>query len=188
MTAFKTIIPKKLQTQAMLNAIVTEATKQGKLMLKDFDATTKTWTGDKPEFRATIEVKPQNNAVSGTFPNTINLIIAPKDDNSKGAKVWQYVNKGTSVRHAVMSKGFIPKTRTGQLNSWKGKGKMVFVSKKIKLPGIKARKWDKALSDKWRDKYAAAMQKAMGVAAKDSGHDIQSGQNNILPHDYLRGY
>jgi hypothetical protein len=109
----------------------------------------------------------------GQFPKQIILTISPKSDGSRGAKKWQYLNKGTPYpRHALMTKGFVPKTRPGFLGSEPGHGGLLIVSKKIKLPGIKARKWDKALSVKWAKLYAAAMKKAMNPTAKASGHDI----------------
>ena len=154
---FKTILPKKLQTQKMLNVLVNGCTEMGKQMVKDFEATTKTWQGDKPNFRAKVVIDPPNMPMFGKFPNKISVEVRPLDDNSRGAMKWFFLNYGTKVRYAMMTPGFIPKTTIGNLSSRAGKGKMLFVSKKHPMPGIKARKWNIALRRKWLDEYKKRM-------------------------------
>ena len=166
MTSFKVIIPKPLQVNAMVNVLIKETEKLGKDMVKDFNSTTRTWQGDKPVFKATMKM---DNRTNNGWPNRIILTVAP-GNNDKGAEVWQYLNKGTKVRYAVMSKDFKAKTRPGLLKSYAGKGKMLFVNKKIKRPGIKARKWDERLYDKYRNILSEQMYKVEEDMAKASGH------------------
>ena len=74
---------------------------------------------------------------------------------------WHYLNEGTRVRRAVMSKDFIAKTQPGNIVSGSGAGGVVFISRKIALPGIKARHFDKSIRDElkpqlkaiWRETY-----------------------------------
>lgn len=165
---FKAIIPKKLQTQAMLNVLVNGCEKIGKQMVKDFEATTKTWQGDKPDFQAKVLVEPPNMPVFGKFPNKITVSVAPKDDHSRGAMKWFYLNYGTKVRYAVMSDPFAPKTKEGWLGSGAGKGKMLFISKKHPMPGIKPRKWNSALARKWSKQYKARIYDLMYPMVKVS--------------------
>ncbi len=58
---------------------------------------------------------------------------------------WFWLNKGTKVRHAVMSKDWQSKTRPGDLMSGPGEGDVVFVSMKINLPGIAKRGWSEII-------------------------------------------
>lgn len=57
----------------------------------------------------------------------------------KAGEIYGYIDNGTRVRHAVMSPDFLAKTRPGVIFSGPGRGGVVFVSRKINLPGIKAR-------------------------------------------------
>lgn len=170
---FKAVIPKPLQTQKMLNVLMNGCQKIGKKMVKDFDKTTKTWQGEKPEFRANVVINPPNAPVAGTFPKNITVMVAPKDDGSRGAMKWFYLNYGTKVRRALMSADFSPKTKPGLLKSYKGKGKMIFVSKKLKLPGIKPRKWNIALMNAWDDQFKKEMLDLMYPVIEISGHSAR---------------
>lgn len=177
---FRAILPRPLQVQAMLNKLVNEMTKIGKDMVKDFDKTTRTWEGEKPEFVARILVNPPNAPNLNTFPRNLTIEVAPKDNGSVGARNWFFLNYGTKVRHAVMSKDFKPKTTVGLLSSKKGRGRMVFVSKKIKLPGIKPRKWNIALRRKWDTEFANRMRKVMYPVVVVSGHKALVGPHGGL--------
>ena len=68
---------------------------------------------------------------------------------------WHYLNKGTSVRRAVMSPGWVSKTQPGNIVSGSGSGHVVFISRKIALPGIKARHFDKSIADELRPQLKA---------------------------------
>jgi hypothetical protein len=93
--------------------------KTGVKLLKDF---TRPWS-HQPEFQVETE---------GTAKSLVVLIGT--DD-----KIFGFIDQGTRVRRAVMSRDFIAKTRPGSLKSGAGRGGVVFISKKINLPGIKAR-------------------------------------------------
>lgn len=68
---------------------------------------------------------------------------------------WHYVNEGTAVRRAVMSRDFVAKTQPGNIVSGSGSGHVVFISRKIALPGIKARHFDKSIADELRPQLKA---------------------------------
>jgi len=108
-------------------ALIAEGKEQKRLL----QVTTKTWKGAKPNFVSTVNMDPQQAYV----------ITQPDDPNSEGGRKWWFLELGTRVRYAVMSRDFKAKTRRGVLGSSAGKGGMVFVSKKIRRPGIKARNW-----------------------------------------------
>lgn len=56
-------------------------------------------------------------------------------------KIFKYLDEGTAVRYATMTKDFKPKTRTGVFYSYAGAGKVAYVSKAVPRPGIRARDW-----------------------------------------------
>jgi hypothetical protein len=90
--------------------------------LQLFKGTVKNWKHDV-EFVSDIDFGPDGVT-----------IIAGTDD-----QVYFYLDRGTQVRRAVMSLDWQSKTRPGSLQSGPGRGRVVFISKKISLPGIKAR-------------------------------------------------
>lgn len=62
-------------------------------------------------------------------------------------KKWIYLDKGTKVRYATMTKNFVPKTKVGVFYSYQGAGKVAYVRKKKPRPGIKARGWSEKVDD-----------------------------------------
>lgn len=72
-------------------------------------------------------------------------------------KNYIYIDRGTSVRYATMTKGFKAKTKVGVLYSYQGAGRVAFVNKAKPKPGIQARgftvKIDKAVTKKIRQVY-----------------------------------
>lgn len=172
---FRVIVPRKLETNGM-DAIIRDAViKAAKDMGKDLQATTKTWKGDKPRIQTEAKlVPPSNNPPASTVHRSYTASTWAREDSSMGYKKFNWLEKGTKVRRAIMSKPFIPKTRVRQLNSWRGKGGVVFISKKVKRPGIKARKWTETLYKKWNkpSMFKARMDAAIKKAAKASGHKV----------------
>lgn len=71
--------------------------------------------------------------------------------------VFNYVEGGTDVRHAAMSWDFVPKTTPGSLRSARGNGRLLFVSKKINLPGLDARNFYELSAKKQRPAFIAKM-------------------------------
>jgi hypothetical protein len=169
---FRVIIPKPLQKNSMDAAIRDAVIKDAKAMGKDFEAVTRTWKGDRPRIQSEAKLTPAGTAPATGMHTVFTASAWPKNDGSRGYWKWVWLDLGTKVRYAVMSPNFVPKTRPGQLNSWAGKGKMLFVSKKHPMPGIKARKFTKALRVKWEKPFKQHMQAAVAKARKLSGHAI----------------
>ena len=90
--------------------------------LQLFKGTTRHW---QHEVQFTSDIDFTGDGVS---------LIAGTDD-----QVYYWLDKGTSVRRAVMSPDWQSKTKPGSLQSGTGRGRVVFISKKINLPGIEAR-------------------------------------------------
>ena len=163
---FRVLIPKKLNVNGMFAPIRDAAIKAAEDMAKDMKKVANTWKGDKPVIQSEAKLVPSGNGPYPMFHTGFTSSAWPKADGSKGYLKWLWLDAGTKVRYAVMTKNFVPKTRTSQLNSWAGRGGMLFVSKKHPMPGIKARKFTKALRERWekptmfRARMAAAVKKA----------------------------
>jgi hypothetical protein len=136
------LLPKEpfLDADAIIRTLTNTMKGLAKDIKVDFDTTTRTW-GNEPEF--VIEEAGLEFSVYTTD------------------KIYFFLNRGTSVRHAVMSHDFSPKTRSGYIGSNKGEGGVVFVSRKINLPGIEARKFDEAIITKWQPLVPGLLQRAI---------------------------
>lgn len=161
---FRVIIPKKLNVNGMQAPIRDACIKDAIAMGKDFEKVTKTWEGDKPRI--------QTEAKSGVpaFHDSFIASAWPRADNSKGYWKWYWLDEGTRIRYATMTKGFRAKTRKGFIGSVKGKGKMLFVNKQMPRPGIKGRKFTIAIRKKWEPLFKKHMATALEKARKASGH------------------
>ena len=147
---FKYQIPKITLSSAQVRGTIL-STLQGQVreMTKDLEATTATWQEHHPVFSNTIKYKGGDVKVS----------IGTDDE------VWNYLNKGTSIRWAVMTKNFQAKTtkrsfssRTGQgYARLRGKGIMTKLGIPPKVPGIEARDWFGRLRDDYDDVIAGQL-------------------------------
>lgn len=116
-------------------------------MLADFRKTVRGWK-KKPEFR-----------IDDRKPNRL---IVTSD------KVYRFVSKGTRVRYAIMTKDFISKTNPGMAVSGPGQGRVVFVSRKHPMPGIKAREFEIKIAMKWRPEIQKMVQKEIKKVARQA--------------------
>lgn len=100
--------------------------------VKEFDKVTNTWN---------------EKAVFVVRPRSMSVDVVTTD------KKFIYLDRGTSVRYAVMSEDFSPKTRVGVLGSSRGRGGMIFVSRRHPKPGIEARGWSALVQAKIQAKF-----------------------------------
>lgn len=135
-------IPKDLLPDAnKLERILENAlTMTAKAVKVDFDTTTKTWT-TRPEFQI----------ARGKFLRK----VFTEDAN------YGFVNDGTTVRYALMSPDFKAKTRPGFIGSGAGAGDLIIVNRNNPRPGIKARQFDKMISEKWEKEFPIQIQRAI---------------------------
>ena len=117
-------------------------------MLESFELTTSTWN-HKPKFRRYLRV------TSGEIYMSITT-----DD-----KIYNWVSNGTKVRHALMSKDWVSKTRERVLTPGGGRGHMVYVSKKLIRPGIKPRYFPQEIWHHRQKRFTEDIQAAIGRAA-----------------------
>lgn len=117
--------------------------KTAKAMKRSFARTTRTWE-HAVQFRQLTESQPN--------PTVLVYTTDP---------IYGYVSGGTRVRRALMSPDFSPKTRPGALDSRPGSGGVVFVSRKLSLPGIEARRFPELVEEKHRKPYQREVEQAI---------------------------
>lgn len=156
----KAIRPKMIRAEKMAAILVEELERQGTLVKKEYEKTTRTWR-HKPVFE--IETSAYAAAASRGRAGLLGraMVSVTTDDD-----IFRYVDQGTRVRHAVMSRNWKSKTRVRVIGSRAGAGRMVFVSRKINRPGIKAREFSKEIRSRRRKPFYNAMRKAMEKAVR----------------------
>jgi hypothetical protein len=127
-------------------------------VIQDYYKIKRTWE-NKPRHESIIECEPKFPAVSVLFGAT---------GDDQAVKEWNFVNEGTKVRRAIMSKDWKSKSSVKHIGSSAGRGHVVFISKDISLPGIKARKFDEAISENWNPRWKNIVIKAMKTAKNAS--------------------
>lgn len=120
---------KKLEPEILQHNLLIALVERAEKVQKDFEKTTATWHTQAAEFSITT---PEANA----------------KEVATNSEIYRFLNSGTSVRYATMSKDFVSKTRPNWIGSGGGAGKKLFVNRKKPKPGIKARNFDKAIAKK----------------------------------------
>ena len=87
-------------------------------------------------------------------------------------QVYKYIDRGTRVRRALMSRDWRSKTKVNVISSFSGAGKMLFVSRKLSLPGIEARNFSQIILRRVQDKAASRVRKALNEAAAGAGFGL----------------
>lgn len=114
---------------------------QGAAIKRDLEATTATWQKHSPRFFLQVNYGGGQGRIL-VYTNDV---------------IWGYLDRGTAVRYATMSKNFIPKTTPFFLGSRPGRGYKKYVSKWIPRPGIQPRHWTIAILIKHKDSFNQAV-------------------------------
>lgn len=131
----------------IVNAALRELVQQEAIPL--FQNTTKTWQ-NKPTFTAAPTARGWQVEIDPAFP-------------------YQWVNKGTRVRYATMSKDWKSKTKPGVLASFNGKGRLLFVSRKHPRPGIQARNFQDIIMKRMQARAANKVRQSLNQASYGAG-------------------
>jgi hypothetical protein len=126
--------------------------------LADFKKTTANWT-HKPKFSSKI--------LTGASAGGVQVQVATDD------AIYRYIDEGTKVRYATMSKDWESKTEPDVVGTFPGKGRRLFINKKRPRPGIKARKFSKNIAKTTQKELARVTKNALARAARRSGHGIK---------------
>ena len=97
--------------------------------------------------------------------------VLTSGDGSK-ENPYPFVAKGTRVRYARMSPGFVSKTQPGLISSRRGRGGVIRVDKSKPLSGIEARRFEENIARIQKPRLNTRLNKALGRYVKKSGHAI----------------
>lgn len=155
------ILPAKFDPDAFSREMIKEMSRFNAEINKDFDKTVATWEG-KPKFRATVAVS--QDLIEGHV-RTVRIF-----GDKPPELIYYFINQGTKVRFARMTKDFEPKTRVRVIDSFPGSGGLEAVDPRIPNPGIVGRKFNEAIATKHRARLAFRLQVALKRGAIASGH------------------
>ena len=125
--------------------------KMAKRMKRSFERTTRTWE-EEVRFQQITEGRPEPTVVIYTTN-----------------RIYGFVSGGTRVRRALMSPDYDPKTKPGVLDSFPGRGHVVYISRNLSLPGIEARQFPKLVEKEHRRAYRNGIEQAIRRAVKRKG-------------------
>ena len=160
---FKAILAGKPNRQKFMNILEDEMYYVGELPLQDFELITDTWW-NQPNFF--IEVTSEKNVIE-TFVGVISHWT--KGQPAEPEDIFMFNTRGTSIRHALMSSDFSPKSKKGLIGGFVGNGELLRVSKDIIQPGIEAREHEQTVAKKEAKPMARKIQAALLHAAVETG-------------------
>lgn len=162
----KAILPKGvLQPREVARAVRNKLVDEGRIVQRALRGTVGTWR-NAPTFEMTQHVAP-------TQGQAIYVTVSPAGD-PEAVRHFKFVNDGTAVRWAVMSKDFRPKTTPGKLKAGPGKppadpvlrGRSQMFSPR---PGIVARKFTFIIKADRQPKFSTAVRAALARAMAKRG-------------------
>lgn len=163
--------PKAFNKQGFTTSLIDGYKSLAKDITKDFDKTVSTWT-HKPKFSVLVQSTAQQIEAHFSY-----------QDSEGGGKRYTYLDEGTRVRYALMSRDWISKTKPSigsgagvHLSSGAGRGHVVVIRRDRPRPGIKARGWTKAIAEKWKRSIKSDMEKHLSKAVRESGHAVTGGR------------
>ena len=140
----------------MINQAREVLSRIGKQSMTQRQKTTKTWSGDSPNWHVEL-------STPGAYQARLEVVM---EGTVLGMKKWYWVSKGTKIRYGTMTKGFKPKTKVKTISSYKGKGQMWYVNIKKPRPGIDARLFDETINERMDAKVEDQMETRIARALK----------------------
>jgi hypothetical protein len=114
-----------------------------------FEATTRTWV-NQPTFTPVQTARGWQVQVNPAEP-------------------YKFVDRGTRVRFAFMSKDWKSKTKPGVIASFKGAGRVLFISRKRPRPGIQARNFTDTITKRMQARAANKIRQALSDTSYGAG-------------------
>lgn len=134
--------------QAMIRAgIQAELVEEGRIIQNMYRATVRTWDRSV-DFSVLLEMGGDEWSVT-----------VYTDD-----RIYQYIDEGTSVRYATMTRNFVPKTRNRVIGSQQGRGGVAYVSTRRPRPGIEAREFSDEIFARRSPIFEARVEKIINNA------------------------
>lgn len=163
---FKAIKPKAFNNKAIVDSIKQRGETAKNLLLKDYQAGTRTWS-HKVEFDAELIINP-NGGVSITV-DTDDEIYTFVHDGTKPHKI----EPKTPGRRLRFQGTYTAKTVPGVIQSRSGGSSGEFQYRQsVQHPGSKGRFFTKPIFKKWRPFFEREMKRALAEGAKNTGHSI----------------
>lgn len=117
-----------------------------------FQNTTRTWTS-QPTFEPTQTARGWAVKVDPPFP-------------------YGWVNHGTRIRYATMSKDWKSKTKPNVIASYAGRGRVLFISRKRPRPGIVARNFSDIIMRRIQTRAAGYVRDKLNEASYGAGQGL----------------
>jgi hypothetical protein len=148
---FKGIKAAVLRTDVIRLELLNALRSEGRAAVREFKKTVATWNEEKPDFDFLI-------GLSGSSGGATVVIGATGDE--KGVKKWTWLNEGTRIRWALMSKDWRSKTTPYVLESGPGMGRVVIRGRMAMLkrhippqPGIEPREWTRIIAERRKEPF-----------------------------------
>jgi len=167
MTVFlvKGIKPSRLNVDVYRQEILNDLRAEGKVHQKELKKTTRTWQGETPKFESLIGLE---RGSSGSAS-----VMTGPTGSDKAVNKWEWLNKGTRIRWALMSRDWQSKTRPRWFGSGRGAGRVIIAGRRAMTmrgirprPGIEARGWSDDLTKRRRRPFTRRMIGAMQRASR----------------------
>lgn len=131
---------------------------------------------DEAVHQSTLEAQQMFQATTATWTHQPTFEIAHENTGRWGVKtddkIYHFLDMGTRVRYATMSKDWKSKTTPRVISSGSGAGRMVFVSRKHPRPGITARQFSRIIHERAQAPTANRLRAALKQATYGPGAGI----------------
>jgi hypothetical protein len=128
MTIYK---PKPGNVDAMRRAILRAVDETVDVIQSDFKDVTGTWKHETYPQRENAHIV-GDDAVGGVSSDDLPLFL---------------LDEGTPVRHAVLSRDWRSKTTVRTIKSGHGAGRVLYINKNVRLPGVEAREFSDVIAE-----------------------------------------
>lgn len=152
----RAIIAEPFDIDAALALLADGVQTEGETQQKLYRKTTATWKS-KPDHEL-------------EFSRDKKEIIAT---NITDNRIYYFLHEGTKVRYAILSRDWKSKTTPRRLSSGSGRGRVVFISRKLPQPGIEAREWTDVIIRNRKRPFQRDMQKVMELIARTANRERQ---------------
>jgi len=110
--SLKAIKPKPLRVDAIRLELLNELRKEGAVQRKELKKTVKTWRGETPEFESLIGLERKAGGSA--------MVVTGPTGSKKAVSKWEWLNSGTRIRWAVMSRDWRSKTMVRRFSGRRG--------------------------------------------------------------------
>jgi hypothetical protein len=149
----KAIKPAALRVDQIRLEILNALRAEGREVVKEHEKTVATWQNERPKFEFLIGLSGGNASV----------LVGPTGDD-KGVQKWNWLNQGTRIRWALMSRDWQSKTTPRFVGAGRGQGRVLIAGRRAMMargiparPGIIAREWTVLIQERRKDKFRSRL-------------------------------